>query len=97
MQSGSAALSRAVFVGVVAAWSVVAISVGLLAVLDWPHKFRIPGRLVPIIGLSLVAVGQFMSAMVADQLFPRAHKRVTGFFELAPWVVLAIIVIGGLT
>lgn len=97
MQSGSAVVSRAVFVGVAAAWSVVAVTIGLLATFDWPGQFGIRGRLLPIAGLVLVAMGQFMSAMAADQLFPGAHKRVTGVFEIAPWVVLAVIIIGGLT
>lgn len=96
MHSRSAIVSRAVFVAVASAWSVVAVTIGLLALLEWPRKFAIEGRWLPIIGLVLLAVGQFMSALVADQFFPGAHRRLTGAFELGPWLLLAAFVIGGL-
>ncbi|MCC6319916.1 MAG: hypothetical protein IT438_00585 [Phycisphaerales bacterium] len=71
-------------------------TIGLLAVLEWPARFQVAGRWLPLLGLGLLAVGQFMSAMVADRLFPGADRRLTGVLELAPWAVLAAIVIGGL-
>ncbi|MFN7021449.1 MAG: hypothetical protein ACK4WH_09000 [Phycisphaerales bacterium] len=96
MHSRSAVVSRSVFVAVASAWSVVAVAIGLLSLLEWPRKFAIEGRWLPIIGLGLLVVGQFMSALVADQLFPAAHRRLTAIFELGPWLLLAAFVIGGL-
>lgn len=97
MRSGSPVLSRAVFIAVSAAWGIVAIAVGLLAMLEWPTTLGLPQRWGQLCGFALLAVGQFMSAIVADQFFPNASRLVTGAIELAPWVALVVMmVIGGL-
>lgn len=97
MLTGSAAVSRAVYIGMAGVWGVVAIAVGLRAMLDWPFtRTGVSGRVGLLCGLGFIAVGMFMSSVVADQLFPRAHRRFTAVVELVPWIAFTLTLIGGL-
>lgn len=96
MRISSPILSRTVFVCVLAGWALVAILMGLMAIFEWPAKVGLSSRWGLVLGVALVGVGQFMSAMVADLLFPSAHRGVTGAMEIAPWLAVAAVVVGGI-
>jgi hypothetical protein len=72
----------------------VMMTMGVLVMLDWPAKLGLPGSSGVLFGVPLCAMGQFLYAVAADFLFPEADSRVTGFFELAPWVVMAVALVG---
>lgn len=77
-----------------AASGTVMMTMGVLVMLEWPEKLGLPRRSGLLFGVPLCAMGQFLYAVAADFLFPEADSRVTGFFELAPWVVLAVALLG---
>jgi hypothetical protein len=68
---------------------------GLLVMLDWPGKLGLPERWAWRCGVLLIAMGQYFYAAVAAQIFPAADPRLSGLFELLPWLVVAFVVIGG--
>jgi hypothetical protein len=69
---------------------------GLLVIFDWPSKFGLSARIGFLLGVPLCAMGQFLYAAAADFLFPDADARLTGLFELAPWIIVAFTLLGGL-
>lgn len=77
-----------------AASGTVMMVMGVLVMADWPTKIGLSGRTALLFGIPLCAMGQFLYAAAADLLFPEADPRVTGFCELAPWVVLVIALAG---
>jgi len=69
---------------------------GLFASLDWPSRLGFPAARGLFIGILLAAPAQFLFAVSADLLFPNADPRITGAYELAPWIILAVTIFGGL-
>lgn len=70
---------------------------GLLVMLDWPDKLGLSQRWAWRCGVVLIAMGQYFYASLAAQLFPGANPRLSGTFELLPWVVVVVgVLIGGL-
>jgi hypothetical protein len=67
---------------------------GMLVMVDWPAKIGMHTRTGLLFGIPLCAMGQFLYAVAADFLFPDADPRVTGTFELAPWIVMAAAFVG---
>jgi hypothetical protein len=84
------------FVGVTALWGVLAVVMGLLAALDWPAGAGLSRRLGLACGAALVGAGLYVGAVVSSQLFTGAHRSVTGVLELAPWLGVTAVLIGGL-
>lgn len=70
---------------------------GLLVMLDWPEKLGLSERWAWRCGVVLIAMGQYFYASLAAQLFPAANPKLSGAFELLPWVVVVVgVLIGGL-
>ena len=74
-------------------WALVLVIMGLLLMFEFPSRF---GPMVGMWGtrafwaagaLSL-AMGEFILAVEARRVFPRAHPRVAGAFEIFPWLAL---------
>lgn len=80
---------RGVFLVLATAWGWLMVVVGLLLITDWAVWTGPYAGL----GVGLIAVGEFIFAIVADWLFPRADRRLSGTFEVAAWVA-AITAIG---
>lgn len=87
-------LWRGVLVGCLGLWAYVMVVVGLLAALEWPSRFEPLGRLCLVFGAGLVALGEFLLAMLASRLFPRANPIMTGIGELVPWAALVLVLAG---
>lgn len=77
-----------------AASGTVMMVMGVLVMADWPSKIGMSGRTALLFGIPLCAMGQFLYAAAAGLLCPDADPRVTGFFELTPWLALAIALAG---
>lgn len=77
-----------------AALGTVMMVMGMLVIFDFPARLGLPHRHALLFGIPLCAMGQFLYAVAADFLFPGADPRVTGAFELAPWVVLLLSLVG---
>ena len=67
---------------------------GMFAIRDWPARFDFAPSRGLLVGILLCAPAQFLYAVAADFLFPDADPRVSGAFELVPWIVLAVTLIG---
>jgi dipeptide/tripeptide permease len=75
-----------------ASLGILLVAVGLLLLTDWPQRLGpwtdfVPHLWLPL-GLCLVAAGEFLLAVVAEDLCPQADPRVIGAMQLAPWVVV---------
>ena len=92
-------LSRTVLLLSAWLWAWVMVVCGVLAMTELPGRF--PALLsfrYPVFagGAIVAAVGVFLFALVASRLLPRAHAWVTGLFMTTPWLVLAVVLLGGL-
>ncbi len=76
------------------AWSLVMMYLGAIAVLDWPQRLTGWGRAGAAVGMVLLACGAFVFAAAAGRVFPRASPRVTVVFEVMPWILLILWVLG---
>ena len=81
----------------IAALGTVMMVMALFVSLEWPSRIGFSAGRGVFIGILLAAPAQFLYAVAADLLFPGADGRATGAYELAPWVVFAITIVGGLT
>lgn len=88
-------MSRSLLVLCAGLWSAVMVVVGTLLVLEWPARFGWWEEPWRIFGAALIAAGQFIFALVAARMFPIASPRVTGAFEVLPWLGLAVLLAGG--
>lgn len=79
-----------------AALGTVMMIVGMFVIFEWPHRLGISAGRGLFFGLLFCAPAQFLYAAAAEFLFPDADPRLTGAFELAPWIVLALALVGGL-
>ncbi|MBC7834076.1 MAG: hypothetical protein H7Y88_03125 [Phycisphaerales bacterium] len=82
-------LWRHVFHVLALTWAWLMIVVGLLAILEWPARVPAWDRALYVIGAMLLAMGQFVLALVAARLFPAASARLTATFELLAWIAIA--------
>jgi hypothetical protein len=92
-------LSRTVLMLFVWLWAWVMVVCGVLAMTEWSE--RIPALVqirYPVFagGAIAAAFGVFIFALSASRWLPRAHAWVTGLFMTAPWLALAVVLIGGL-
>jgi hypothetical protein len=77
---------RGVFLVLAAAWGWLMLVVGLLLISEWSSW---AGSLTWA-GVALIAIGQFVCAIVADWLFPRASRRLSASVELGAWGLAAV-------
>lgn len=70
-------------------WAWLMMVVGLLLITSW--SARMPGLhgWGVLLGVMLLAGGQFVGAVIAGRLFPRASRRARVGVEAAAWVVIA--------
>lgn len=74
-------------------WAWLMIGIGLMAILDFPSRFRAPKGFFVLVGIVLVAMGLFIAGVTADRLFAGANSRLTGAFELLTWITIVLVVI----
>lgn len=92
----SRALWRATTTACAAAWAWVMVALGLVSLTEWSGAFPLTRGLFGIGGVMLIAAGEFVfAALVADRVFPRASRRLTGGFELAAGVCVAVAAVLG--
>lgn len=78
----------------VAALGTVMMVMGVMVVFEWRPRLDLPLRGALVAGVLLCAPAQFLYAVAADLLVPDADPRVSGAFELAPWLIVAATLVG---
>lgn len=78
----------------IAALGTVMMVMGVLVVVEWRPRLDLPFRWALVAGVLLCAPAQFLYAVAADLVVPDADPRVTGAFELAPWLIVAATLVG---
>lgn len=92
-------LSRTVWALSAFVWAWAMVAFGILAMTDWADRFATLFQIryvVFAVGAVLAASGVFMFALAAAWVFPKANAWVTGMFMTAPWLALAVVLLGGL-
>ena len=79
---------RGVFLVLAAAWAWLVLVVGMLLIADWSDWTG------PSVwpGVALIALGEFIGAVVADRLFPRASRRLSATVEITAWTAVLVAV-----
>lgn len=100
MSAAARVLRRAVLPVTMGVWAVVMVVMGLLLLLEFPPRFGPMGgvwgtRVMLAAGVTSLAMGEFMVAVVGRRVFPRAHARVAGVFEAVPWIALGVAAVFG--
>lgn len=95
MSAARLGLTRLFFLTIFSAWALVMVYVGLSVLLGPVATPEISARWLRVAALGLVAGGVFIFALLAARCFPQANPQVTLSFELAPWVLMLGVLIGG--
>jgi hypothetical protein len=74
---------RGVFLVLAAVWAWLMLVVGMLLLAEWSDW---TGPSVWL-GVAVIAVGQFIAAVAADLIFPRASRKLSATVEIAAWAV----------
>jgi len=74
-------------------WVMICAGPRLLGKLQVPRD--VSSRWMHLGNTALAAAGVFVFAYAAAQCFPMAHRRLTAFCEMAPWIGLGCVLIGG--
>jgi hypothetical protein len=64
--------------------------VGVLAMFEWPARFPSLDVFLLSAGIVLLCAGQFVLAVTAGGMFPKANPRFSGLMELLPWIVAPV-------
>lgn len=92
-------LSRTVLTLAWGLWAWVMVVCGILVMTDWSDRFAVLFQVRYLVfagGAVLATFGVFCFALAAAWLLPKAHAWITGLFITAPWLALAVVLIGGL-
>lgn len=74
---------RGVFLVLAAVWAWLMLVVGMLLLAEW-SAWTGPSAWL---GVAVIAVGQYLCAVTADLIFPRASRRLSATVEIAAWAV----------
>lgn len=80
---------RGVFVVLFAVWAWLMLVVGMLLLAEW-SDWTGPSAWL---GVAVIAVGQFLCAVTADWIFPRASRKLSATIEIAAWAVFFVALI----